>query len=50
MVSIPATLVVHRAAFQFDGLVALPLKVTKDGPGADSADGELFEKALVSLK
>jgi hypothetical protein len=43
-------LVVHRAAFQFDGSVALPLQVGKHGTGANSTDGELFEKALVSLE
>jgi len=43
-------LVVHRAAFQFDGLVALPLQLIEDGAGADSAKGELLKEALVSLK
>jgi hypothetical protein len=49
-VSIPAIPVIHRAAFQFDGLVSLPLKVFEDSPSADGPYGELLEETLVGLK
>src|ERR1039458_4779601 len=43
-------LVIHRAAFQFDGLVPLPLKLFENSPSTDGPYGELLEETLVSFE
>ena len=43
-------LVTHRAAFQFDGLVAFPLKFGKYSAGTDGTYGEFFEETLVCFE
>ena len=43
-------LVIHRATFQFDGVVSLPLKLFEDGPSTDGPYCKLLKETLVGFE